>query len=214
MRALLVVVALLAAPLALAQTPEVDSTAVADSLIVVPDSLVADSVVVGYTEPPPPAPEPRVQEVSAPQLPQPTTHAFAATGLRVTLPLGWDGPTAALDADAADYALYTFTNATPDDPLFGTVLRVERVQGLNALLRERFRRGLTTYGYHGSRPVGQAGVPLPGVGLEIEGAGTRGAVAFLQSGPSNWTVQIEAPASVWASRRGEVLAVLAGVAIP
>ncbi len=176
------------------------------------DTLATDSVEVAVARPAPPAPEPRTPEMPPPP-PRPTLHAFGATGLRVTLPAGWTGPVAAADAQAERYALYTFENAA-DHPLAGTTLRVERVQGLNQLVRQRFQQGQTGYGYHGTRPIGPAATPLPGLGMEVEGPGTAGAVVFLQRGLASWTVQIEAPASVWAAHRGEVLTVLAGVEIP
>ena len=185
-------------PSALAQAPEADSLAVHDP-------AAADSVVA---VPAGPAPGP----VTLPA-PQPTVHAFGATGLRVTLPAGWNGPTEALDADPA-YAAYAFRNALPGNSLSGAVLRVERVLGLNQLLRERWQRGQTSYGYHGTRPVGPIVSPLPGLGLEVAGAGTGGVVVFLQRGPASWAVQIEVPEAVWATRRAEVLAVLADVTIP
>lgn len=153
------------------------------------------------------SPEPRQSDEAAPAV-----YAFPATDLRVTLPAGWAGAHAA--ADAEQYAFYTFTNENAAHPLAGTVLRIERVQGLNQLLRERWQRGQTSYGYHGARPTGPLAAPLPGTALELRGAGTAGAVVFFQRGVASWAVQIEAPAAVWAASRDEVLAVLTGVAVP
>ena len=205
---------LLAASAVFAQSSPADSVATnGGDTVAASDTLAADSAEVAPPGPPLPAPEPRVASASTPPPPQPTIHAFGKTGLRVTLPAGWNGPVAAVEDHAESYALYTFSNAA-DHPLAGTTLRIERVQGLNQLLRERWANGQTSYGYHGTRPVGPAAQPLPGVGLEVEGRGTGGAVVFLQRGLANWAVQIEAPASVWAERRGEVLAVLAGVELP
>ncbi len=195
---------LLAAPAAPAQGTATGSATAA----LVADSVEADSVEAARLE----LPEPPAPEKPPPAIP--TLHAFGATGLRVTLPAGWDGPTAAAEGQAESYALYTFSNTAADHPLAGTTLRVERVQGLNALLRERWTRGQTGHGYHETRPVGPAVAPLPGLALEVAGDGTGGVVVFSQRGQAQWAVQIEAPASVWAERRGQVLAVLAGVEIP
>jgi hypothetical protein len=136
------------------------------------------------------------------------------TGLRVTLPPGWDGQAAATEAALPGDALYTFQNVTPGHPLQGADLRLERVAGLNELLRGRWSRGLTTYGYHGTTADGPATTPLPGFGVEMAGAGQAGAVVFTQRGASMWAVQVDAPTSLSRARRAEVLALLPGGALP
>ena len=143
---------------------------------------------------------------------RPTAYAFAATGLRVALPAGWAGTVAADEARLPAYALYTFEATAPG--LEGAVLRVEQVVGLNALERERWRTGAVRYGYHGTRPVGPAALPVAGLGVEVSGGGRGGAVAFVQRGAAYWTVHVSAPAEVWAARRAELGAALAGVALP
>ncbi len=162
------------------------------------DALAAQAQVVSV---PPPAPPPA-----------PTVHAFGS-GLRVTVPAGWDGPASAYDGDPA-YGLYTFENTAPDHPLRDTIVRLERVGGLNDLLRERWMRGQTPHGYHGTRPVGPSAAPVPGFGVEVEGVGVRGVTVFTQSRSGYWALQVVAPSDVWAQRRGDVLALLAGVALP
>ena len=157
---------------------------------------------------------PEIVEVPAEAAAAPQVHLFGQTGLRVTLPPGWEGPVSALEAGLPDYAEYTFRNAAPGHPLEGAVLRVERISGLNALFRERFRRGQTTYGYHGAMPVGPAATPGSGFGVEVEGYGVGGATAFAEGRSGMWALSVQAPAAVWASRPGDVLAVLAGVRRP
>ena len=175
-----------------------DSTASGGALA---DSVAADSVALA---------EAAVPEV-VPPLPAPTLHAFA-DGLRVTLAAGWDGPATVAATPAG--AVYRFQNDAAGHPLQGVVLRVERVDGLNALFRERWSRGLTTSGYAGMTPVGPAAAPLPGFGVEVAGDGRGGAVVFVQRGASSWAVGVSAPAAQWARQRAEVLAVLADVALP
>ena len=143
----------------------------------------------------------------------PHTEALGTTGAAVTLPGSWTGPVTLVEDELPDYALYTARNVNPASPLHGAVLRVERVTGLNALYRERWTKGQTTYGYHGASPVGPATVP-EGLGLEIEGPGTGGAVAFTQRGATLWAVAVEVPAATWATHRAEALAILAGVRLP
>ena len=222
MRALLLLALLPAAALAQAPAAPPDTTAADSSLAaslaaeLAADSLAqvrrADSLAAAA-----PAPTPRASvalRAGAERATAPVRYQFGATGLRVTLPPGWDGPRAAMEARLPGYALYTLLNETPGHPLRGAVLRVERVVGLNEFYRHRWMNGQTTYGYHGSEPVGPANVPLPGTGLEVRGLGTGGAVAFTQSRGALWAVQIEAPAELWARERGALLAVLAGVDLP
>ena len=163
--------------------------------------------------PEPPAAIPLLQNALA-TASEPTLHVFGTTGLRVTLPAGWGGPSSAAEGELPGYALYSFRETTPGHPLEGAVLRVERVVGLNPLLRERFDRGLTSYGYHGAVPTGPASVPIRGFGLEVEGPGTRGAVVFVGDRQAAWAVSVQAPGAVWAARRDAVLAVLTGGDLP
>jgi hypothetical protein len=150
------------------------------------------------------APDPSASRASA--------YAFASTGLRVALPPAWDGETTVDEARLPSYALYTFTSAAPGRD--GAVLRVERVVGLDALARERWRTGAVHYGYHGTRPVGPAAVPVAGLGVEVAGGGRGGAVAFVQRGPTYWALHVSAPAEVWAARRADLLAALAAIDLP
>ena len=161
--------------------------------------------------PPPPGPI-SVLRNTLERSSQPTHHVFGS-GLRVVLPPAWDGPAAALD-HAPGYALYTFENTTPEHPLLGAALRVERVQGLNALLRERWMRGQTPHGYHGTRAVGPASAPMGGFAVEVEGAGGAGIVVFSQRDGTMWATQVWAPRPLWYARRGELVALLAGVTLP
>ena len=93
------------------------------------------------------------------------------------------------------------------------MLRVERITGLNPLLRERFTRGQTSYGYHGTTPVGPAAVP-DGLGIEVAGPGTGGAVAFITRGPILWAVSVQAPATTWTAHRAEVMGLLLSPRLP
>ena len=154
----------------------------------------------------------RLAQAALEQASRPTRHVFGS-GLTVTLPPGWDGPATALDEGPARER-YTFQNAASGHPLEGAVLRAERVGGLNPLQREQWTRGLTTYGYNGTRPVGPAAAPIAGLALEVEGGGQGGVVVFAQHRGETWTVQVVAPAGVWHQRRADVLAVLGGVALP
>ena len=154
----------------------------------------------------------------APAAPPPApAYAFGATGLRVTLPAGWDGPGAVDEARLPARAAYTFANAAAG-PLAGAVLHVERAVGLNPVEQELWRQGRTTAGYGHARPVGPAAAPLPGTAFEIAGAGrggpqTGGAIVFFQRGPAFWVVKAEAPAATWAARPAAVLALMAGVEV-
>ena len=154
----------------------------------------------------------RLAQAALERASRPTRHVFSS-GLNVTLPPGWDGPTTALD-QGPPRERYTFQNAAPGHPLAGAILRVERVGGLNPLEREQWVRGQTTYGYNGTRPVGPASAPAAGLALEVEGAGQAGAVVFAHHRGEMWALQVVAPTALWRARRAEVLAVLAGVALP
>ncbi|PAP77852.1 hypothetical protein [Rubrivirga marina] len=152
-------------------------------------------------------------DVARAQAQLPHTEALGTTGAAVVLPGSWTGPVTVAEGELPDYALYTARNVNPASPLEGAVLRVERVTGLNALYRERWSKGQTTYGYHGASPVGPIAVP-EGLGLEVSGPGTGGAVAFTQRGATLWAVAVEAPAGTWATHRADVLAILASVRLP
>lgn len=194
--------------------PARPSDAIADSAAVVSETSDAPepAAVVAVAAPVVPAAAP-IAPAAAPA-PRPALHAFGRTGLRVTLPAGWNGPTAQDEGRLPAYALYTFTSAAPG-PLAGVTLRVEQLVGLNPLDEQRWRAGQTGYGYHGSRPTGPAAVPVQAlVAFETAGPGTGGAVAFLQRGRTFWAVQVEAPTALWRSRKAEVVALMAGVAFP
>ena len=156
-------------------------------------------------------PSPLIQNALV-QASRAASHVFGS-GLKVTLPPGWDGPVTAVDHGPPGER-YAFRNATPGHPLAGAVLRVERVGGLDPLQRERWVRGQTTYGYNGTAPMGPTLAPLAGLALEVEGGGQGGAVVFTQRRGEMWTAQVVAPAATWRARRGEVLAALAGVSLP
>lgn len=143
----------------------------------------------------------------------PTVHVVGTAGVSMLLPAGWDGPVSAIETEDPGYALYSARNDAPDHLLTGAVLRVERITGLNPLLRERFTRGQTGYGYHGATPVGPAAVP-EGLGVEVEGPETGGAVAFITRGPVLWAVSIQAPATTWAAHRAEVMGLLTSPRLP
>lgn len=193
----------LAAAVQSAAAQPADSLA-ADSSTVGVAALAADTVAVVVA--PPIAPTP---------LPAPSRHAFGRSGLVLALPPGWTSAPIADESRLPQLARYTVRQADPAQPLYGTVLVVERVVGLNPLDRERWRFGQSRHGYHGTRPVGPTGVPLPGsTGIETAGTGTAGATAFLQRGPAFWAVAVVAPAAVWQRHRGSVLALMTGVAVP
>ena len=180
-----------------------------------PDSLSApeeQTVAAPDSTAPPAIPADSLALSEAPEAPPaPTLHAFG-DGLRVTLAPGWDGPASVRASPAG--AVYGFQNEAPGHPLQGVAVRVERVDGLNALLRERWSRGLTASGYAGLGPVGPAAAPMPGFGVEVADAVRGGATVFAIRGASSWAVQVTAPLAVWRARRADVLAVLAGVALP
>lgn len=143
----------------------------------------------------------------------PTRHAFGS-GLVLTLPAGFAAPIAD-ESRLPSLARYTAQQTDPARPLFGTVLVVERVVGLNALDRERWRHGQSLYGYPGVRPVGPAATPLPALAsIATAGTGTRGATAFLQRGQTYWAVAVVAPDAVWHRSSADVLALMTGVGLP
>ncbi len=151
--------------------------------------------------------------VAATRASLPTRHAFGS-GLILTLPAGFAAPVAD-ESRLPALARYTAQQTDPARPLFGTVLVVERVVGLNALDRERWRHGQSTYGYPGVRPVGPASTPLPAiVSIATAGTGTRGATAFLQRGQTYWAVAVVAPDAVWQQSAADVLALMTGVGLP
>ena len=212
------VLALLLSPAALAQTAPgdvaADTTATSFASSVFAFDAIADSVAAVRAERAARERERRAAEAARPAPPsQPTVEVFGTSGASALLPVGWEGPVTIAEVDLPGYALYSARNTALESPLHGAVLRVERVTGLNALYRERFAKGQTTYGYHGASPIGPAPVP-EGLGLELSGPGTGGAVSFVQRGATLWAVSVEAPALTWAERRSEVLAVLAGVRLP
>ena len=142
----------------------------------------------------------------------PALSVFGRTGLRVTLPPGWDAPPAVDETRLPAYALYAFRAAS--GPLAGTTLRVEQVVGLNPAEEQQWRTGRTARGYDGTRPVGPATVGGALAAFETAGNGTAGVTAFFQRGRTFWSVQAQAPAAVWAARRADVAALMQSVALP
>lgn len=146
---------------------------------------------------------------------RPVVHVFGGSGLRVTLPAGWDGPVLSDETRLPGYALYTFENRQPGLATTNASVYVERVVGLNPLDEQRWRFGQVRYGYHGTRPVARLAVPLPALASYlVEGDGKGGAVAFLQRGRTFWTVSVFAPPALWATRRSDILALMTAVDLP
>lgn len=136
--------------------------------------------------------------VAVPALAQPQPYA---SGLTVALPGGWAGPEAVDESGLPGLASYRFENQSDSSALRGAVLHVERLTGLNPVMRERWQQGRVPYGYHGARPVSAlAATPLTGaVGFRTEREGRTGEAYFLTQGPVHWAVHIEAPATVFAA---------------
>ena len=213
---LLVLLAALAPAVALAQSPappdsteaaSTDTTATASARPLFSFAALSDSVRARQPAEPEPKPEPTATPLT------PTLHVVGTAGVTMLLPAGWDGPVSAVETEDPGYALYSARNDAPDHLLAGAVLRVERITGLNPLLRERFTRGQTSYGYHGTTPVGPAAVP-DGLGIEVAGPGTGGAVAFITRGPILWAVSVQAPATTWTAHRAEVMGLLLSPRLP
>lgn len=213
---LLVLLAALAPAVALAQSPappdsteaaSTDTTATASARPLFSFAALSDSVRARQPAEPEPKPEPTAAPLT------PTLHVVGTAGVTMLLPAGWDGPVSAVETEDPGYALYSARNDAPDHLLAGAVLRVERITGLNPLLRERFTRGQTSYGYHGTTPVGPAAVP-DGLGIEVAGPGTGGAVAFITRGPILWAVSVQAPATTWTAHRAEVMGLLLSPRLP
>lgn len=142
--------------------------------------------------------------LAAPAFAQPQAYT---SGLVVTLPEDWSGTETVDEGELPALASYRFENRNPESPLRGAVLHVERVTGLNPMMRERWAQGRVSYGYHGARPVAAlASVPLPGaVGFRAEREGRLGAVLFVARGPVFWAVQVEAPEDVFAAHEVALL---------
>ena len=213
---LLVLLAALTPAVALAQSPappdsteaaSTDTTATASARPLFSFAALSDSVRARQPAEPEPKPEPTAAPLT------PTLHVVGTAGVTMLLPAGWDGPVSAVETEDPGYALYSARNDAPDHLLAGAVLRVERITGLNPLLRERFTRGQTSYGYHGTTPVGPAAVP-DGLGIEVAGPGTGGAVAFITRGPILWAVSVQAPATTWTAHRAEVMGLLLSPRLP
>ena len=134
--------------------------------------------------------------LAAPALAQPQAYP---SGLVVTLPEGWSGPAEVDEDGLPGLASYRFENANDASALHGAVLHVERLTGLNPVMRERWQQGRVPYGYHGARPVATLPAPpLPGaVGFRTAREGRTGHVYFLARGPVHWAIQVEAPAAVF-----------------
>jgi hypothetical protein len=138
-----------------------------------------------------------------------------ASGLSVTLPEGWEGPTEVDESGLPGRASYRFENRSETSPLIGTVLHVERVTGLNPVMRERWIQGRVPYGYHGARPIAPlSSSPWPGaVGFRTEREDFLGDVYFLVQGSVYWAVQIEAPATVFLANEETLRSLLRGLQI-
>ena len=145
---------------------------------------------------------------------EPVVAELGTSGAAVVLSPGWDGPSTANELRAPTYSSYAVTNASPEHPLVGVSLRVERVIGLQEPFRRRWLNGQTTQGYHGLQGVGAAAVPLPGVGIELAGRGRGGAVAFVQTGTAYWAVHVSAPEATWRTRRAEVIGLMRALVLP
>jgi hypothetical protein len=147
---------------------------------------------------------------AAPALAQPQTFT---SGLVVALPEGWSGAAAVDERGLPGLASYRFENQNPQSPLRGAVLHVERLTGLNPMMRERWAQGRVPYGYHGARPVAALpAVPIPGaVGFRTEREGHLGGVFFAVRGPVYWAVQVEAPEDVYAAHEGTLLDLARGL---
>ncbi|NNF58198.1 MAG: hypothetical protein HKN04_08140 [Rhodothermaceae bacterium] len=143
------------------------------------------------------------------------THTFAS-GLALTLPEDWTGDEAVDESQLPRSASYRFENTNAESRLRGTVLHIERLTGLNPVMQERFSQGRVPFGYHGARPVAALGsVPYTGaVGFQTEQPGRTGVVYFVTQGSVYWTVQIEAPAAVFAAQQEALLDLARTVRFP
>jgi hypothetical protein len=141
---------------------------------------------------------------AAPVLAQPQAYR---SGLVVTLPEGWSGPEAVDESHLPGLASYRFENRSDSSALRGAVLHIERLTGLNPMMRERWYQGRVPYGYHGARPVAAIEVaPVPGaIGFLTERGEYVGHVYFLVRGPVYWAVQVEAPAAVFDAHEAALL---------
>lgn len=117
------------------------------------------------------------------------------SGLVVTLPENWDGPATVDESGLPGRASYRFEDQSDSSATRGAVLTIERLTGLNPVMRERWQQGRVPYGYHGARPVAVLpSAPLPdAVGFRTERDGMVGDVYFLVRGPVYWAIQVEAP---------------------
>lgn len=215
----LVLLALLTSPASLAQDApaivEENATAssASDSTVAAlgPDlftfSLLADSTQAVIDRIPRPEPAPVVEV----EPPTPTLHVFGTSGVSFLAPADWTTQTTAIERDG--YSRFTATNATDGHPLDGATVTVERIVGLNPLLRERFLRGQTPFGTHGAEAIGPIAVP-EGVGLEVAGPDACGAAVYVARGAVLWAISVQAPASTWNARRPNVMALLTNLRLP
>lgn len=134
------------------------------------------------------------------------------TGLSLTLPDDWTGTEEVDEGSLPQTASYRFVNTNPESDWLGAVVHVERVTGLNPMMRERWMQGRVPFGYHGAQPVAavsRASVPFPNaVGIQTTRDDRPGAVYFLATGQTYWAVQVEVPASMLEAQP-DALAVLA-----
>ena len=217
----LALIAVVLAPCALAQPSDAPAPPLAaPAEPVAADSLAADSLAArplaadarGFADLfAAAAPSDQAWAQGVPRALAPFVFVYGS-GLRVTLPPGWSGP--ATETGGVGDAVYAFENATAGHPLAGATIRVEYAAGLNELLRERWLRGQTTRGYHGTAPVGPLAAPVTGFGVEVAGPGRAGAAVFSRGRGGLWAVQVAAPTATWEGRRAEVLALLSGVDVP
>ena len=153
----------------------------------------------------------------AARLARPVVYA-TGYGLTVTLPPGWEGPVTAAEDAFPGYALYTFENARLDRAVPGARLRIERIGTLDPVAAERWRRGQSSYGLHGLRPVALADVgALPAgtqTALTLAGENVRGIAAYARRGGAYWAIQATVPAAIHAAAPDIAAELVRGVVLP
>ena len=149
--------------------------------------------------------------LALPALAQPgmVTEPYAS-GLVVTFPDGWQGPSEVDENGYPGRATYRFENTNAGNPLRGAVLHIERLTGLNPVMRERWAQGRVPYGYQGSRPIAAlTSTPIPGsVGFRTERPDYRGNVYFFARGAAHWAVHVEAPEAVFERHEDALVALV------
>lgn len=151
------------------------------------------------------------------ELTRPVAYA-TGYGLSVVLPPGWDGPVTVEESAFPSYALYAFENAHLDRSVPGARLRVERVNALNPLDQERWRRGQSPYGLHGLRPVAALDPATLPIGAQsaiaVAGEGRRGVTVYAQRGTTYWAVQATVPDVVYEADARVLEDLLVGLTLP